>query len=1286
MTALQYKTNAGKPSPLGASIGGDGINFALFSAHATRVTLCLFSEDGKTEIAKIDLPFRTGDIWHGFVKGLKEGQLYGYRVDGPYEPQDGHRFNSHKLLIDPYARELFGEIIQNDAIFGYNLNSSEIDLSFDARDSAPFMPKCIAVADGKPYLSERPVTSWTETLVYEAHVKGLTMRHPDVAPAARGNFSGLKDPAIINHLSTLGVSAIELLPVQSFFTEPRLTGLGLTNYWGYNPINYFAAHADYGEASEFKSSVEAMHAAGIEVILDVVYNHTAESDERGPTLSYRGIDNLSYYGLQGDKRFYVNHTGTGNTLDMTHPQVLALTIASLRYWVEHMGVDGFRFDLASTLARGPDGFNRQSDFLIACEKDPVLSKVKLIAEPWDIGPGGYVVGQFPKGWAGWNDRFRDDVRSFWRGDDMAHKALSARLLGSADSFDHSDKSANSSLNFITSHDGFTLKDVVSYNEKHNQANGEENRDGHGHNLSDNMGVEGSTDNPDIINARRRRSKNLLATLLLSQGTPMLLAGDEFGHSQGGNNNSYCQDNDITWLDWDVADSELQIFAAELIALRKSKPHLSQSRFLHGESINDYGAKNALWLSPKGGELRGGAWDDHELSCIGLVLNMEAEGAVLIVVNRGESQTFHAVMNADWTQDLSSAGLFEGNLIPANSVSVFSLDTPYITQEQEIFELKKKAETYGFIESFRDISGHTHQADSQSLSKLLKAVKSVPPQVYPEIEDKMPVYGAEFLRNQEGVWGVTCGLYGLRSGRNWGVGDFEDLAVLAEHMASKGADFIGLNPVHALFPSAPHLYSPYSPSSREFLNIMHIAPDTIPELSEETPDLSASSGPDDLVDYEAVYRRKTKAFKKAFETFQDLPKTHRRSMMFERFCESKGDALSQQALFDALFETLPKSKQTYDGFYNFPKKYQTPESPACRKFESENADRIAYYKYLQWIAHTQLSDAQARAKMAGMHVGLYLDFAVGVVPGGSDAWREHTSFAKGLSLGAPGDMANPDGQKWNLLPFNPHALIKENFAPFKRALKANMELGGALRIDHVLGLQRSFLMPLSGGAGAYLRFPFDGLLNVVSEISHETNCVVFGEDLGTVPDEFRGRMADWQLMGCSILLIERTSSGEVIPLEHLREMAVTAFSNHDFPTLAGFWGGDDFVWRDALGIGNDPNILAHEKHVREQDKGVLSAASNLPEKPEALDGGVMAKLQSWLASAPSLAFAVPLEDIMLDRQQPNVPGTTDEQPNWRRRSKLSLEALKVNIDCNKILEAVAAIRPRKLCPTSQANKR
>lgn len=1273
----ELKITAGDPTRLGATVIRGGINFALFSANATKVTLCLFSPDGKTETAQLDLPARDGDIWHGFIKGLKAGQLYGYRVDGPFAPHDGHRFNVHKLLIDPYARELYGEIIQDDAIFSYDTwKPDHQDLTFDARDSAPFMPKCVAIGKIKPTNFNKPNTSWEKTFIYEAHVKGLTQRHPDVAETVRGTFAGLKDPAIIKHLKQLGVSAIELLPVQSFFSEPRLTGLGLTNYWGYNPVNYFAAHAPYGDKKEFKAAVKKLHAAGIEVILDVVYNHTAESDELGPTLSYRGIDNASYYVLQDDKRFYVNHTGTGNTLNMTHPQVLALTIASLRYWVEELGVDGFRFDLASTLARGPDGFDHRSDFLLACEIDPVLSQCKLIAEPWDIGPGGYVLGQFPTGWAGWNDRFRDDVRSFWRGDAMAHKALAARLLGSADIFDHSGKSAHSSLNFITSHDGFTLKDVVSYNEKHNHANGEDNRDGHSHNLSDNMGVEGPADDAHINSARLQRSKNLLATLMLSQGAPMLLAGDEIGHSQGGNNNSYCQDNEITWLNWDDADEALQSFAAKLAQLRKTVPHFSQSEFLHGEAIGDSGAQNALWLSPHGGELQGHAWDDTSLTCLGLVLNMENDGAVLVVINRGETQYFHALTEEDWTFEISTAETQTSEQVPANSVSVYSLKTPYLTAAQKQIALKQKAQDYGVIESYRDISGHVHFADDATLGAVLGAASYISPQIHPTPETQPPIYGAKVLRDQGGIWGVTCALYGLRSERNWGVGDFEDLAVLAELLADKGADFIGLNPVHALFPSAPHLYAPYSPSSREFLNIMHIAPDKIPELAKENFDSIAEENSHQPVDYDAVYRDKTKAFNLAFSIFEALPKTHKRRKAFKVFCDNKGKALAQHALFDALFEKLPKAKQTYSAFQNFAKKYHNPNSAACQRFASENADRLTYYKYLQWVAQSQLADAQSRAKAAGMSVGLYLDFAVGVVPGGSDAWRYQDAFAQGVSLGAPGDMANPDGQKWDLLPFNPHALIAQDFEPFKQALSSAMYLGGAIRIDHVLGLLRSFWIPQIGGAGAYMRYPFDALMSVISELSRETNCIVFGEDLGTVPDGFRDRMAAWDMMGCSVLLIERTSSGDIIPKNELRELAVTGFSNHDFPTLSGFWTGEDFVWREALGIGNNPDVLAHEKGVRNHDKYILTQMAGLGETPETLSAETMGKLQAWLAGGPSLAFAVQLDDIMLEHKQPNVPGTTHEQPNWRRRAKLSLEELTTDKNSAVIFEAISAIRTQE----------
>jgi len=1049
---------------------------------------------------------------------------------------------------------------------------------------------------------------------------------------------------MIDYLKRLGITAIELLPLQSFFTEPRLTQLGLKNYWGYNPINYFCLHADYGLKSELIDTVQALHKAGVEVILDVVYNHTAESDELGPTLSFRGIDNKSYYLLQSDQRFYVNHTGTGNVLNMNQIAVLDLTLASLRYWVNEIGIDGFRFDLATTLARVGHGFDVESPFLKAIEADPQLSQCKLIAEPWDIGPNGYVPGQFPAGWASWNDKFRDDVRHFWRGDADAHKGLAGRLLGSADIYDHSGKQAYSSVNFITAHDGFTLRDVVSYRDKHNHANGENNRDGHAHNISDNFGVEGPSTDPVINAARRQRQKNMMATLILSQGTPMILAGDEIGHSQMGNNNSYCQDNEITWLNWDNRDPELEEFTKALIKLRQSFPHFSQGDFLHGEPVKNAGLstrifRNAIWLSPSGQELAGEMWDDPSLTCFGLVLNMKDQGAILLIFNRGATQKFEPILEPGWSLKLSSAPTANDGMIPKDSIAVYHNADLYQTHDEVQSELIERAKAYHILDHYRDISGTVHETRSDTRDALLAAVESIPAQDYPEIVSKPPVYGASLLREYGGIWGVTCALYGLKSDRNWGMGDLEDLARLAEFLAEKGADYVGLNPVHALFPSASHLYAPYSPSSREFLNVMHIAPDRIPELMDSSVQLKKPDSHGDIIDYDLVYAAKSIAFEQAFERFEKLEQGHRRRKAFNRFCKSRGKSLEEHALFDSLFEQLAEANKTYDGYRNFPPQFQNPNSAECQKFARDYANRIEFYKYLQWVAHEQLAAAQERAVKAGMRIGLYLDFAVGIVPGGSDGWRYPTSYAQTVSLGAPGDQANPDGQMWNLLPFNPHALIVDNFEPFRQAMSYNMSVSGAIRFDHVLGLSRSFWIPLKGGAGAYMRYPFDALLFQISALSQDYQCVVFGEDLGTVPDDFRQKMAEWDLMGCSIYVIERTSSGDLIARDSLRRSALTAFSNHDFPTLCGFWNGDDFIWREKLGIGNHPDQIAHERAIRAHDKTILAEAAGIARKAETLEPKDMAALQAWLAGSPSLAFAVQLDDIMMENEHATIPGTT-----------------------------------------------
>ncbi|WP_017911822.1 glycogen debranching protein GlgX [Xanthomonas sp. SHU 166] len=623
----------GLPYPLGATWDGLGVNFALYSAHATKVELCLFDDRGR-EIERIALPEYTDEIWHGYLPDARPGQLYGYRVYGPYAPDDGHRFNPNKLLLDPYAKQLVGELKWAPALFGYTIGHKDADLSFDRRDSAAYMPKCAVIDPAFTWgKDQRPQTPWDSTVIYETHLRGTTMRHPSVPEAWRGTFSGLKVDEVVEHIKRLGMTAVELLPVHAFVDDEYLLKQGLRNYWGYNTIGFFAPHPRYmatRTVSEFKQMVARLHSAGLEVILDVVYNHTAEGNELGPTLSFKGIDNASYYRLAEDRRFYINDTGTGNTFDLTNAGALRMVNDSLRYWVSEMHVDGFRFDLATILGREHHGFDPKGGFLDACRQDPLLSQVKLIAEPWDVGPGGYQVGGFPPGWSEWNDKFRDNVRAFWRGDEGQLAELATRLTGSADLFHHRGRRPTASVNFVTAHDGFTLHDLVSYAHKHNEANGEHNRDGSDNNISANYGVEGETDDEQINALRLRQMRNMLATLLLSQGTPMLLAGDEFGRSKGGNNNTYCQDNELTWLNWEAGPRahQLSAFVSRLTHLRAHYPLLHRARFFDGVYDEELGIKDVTWLAPDGEEMTEASWHDPHARALMMRLDGRAPSSGL----------------------------------------------------------------------------------------------------------------------------------------------------------------------------------------------------------------------------------------------------------------------------------------------------------------------------------------------------------------------------------------------------------------------------------------------------------------------------------------------------------------------------------------------------------------------------------------------------------------------------------------------------------------------------------
>ncbi len=661
----------GREYPLGATVEAEGVNFAVYASGAEKVEVCLFDpNDPKKELRCVTLGEATAHVWHGLVPGLTAGALYGFRAHGPYEPARGLRYNPHKLLIDPYARAVSGEVDYTAPVFGYR--PGEGDDAFDDRDSAGGMPRCVVVGDGFDWGDDRPPGHpWHRSVIYEVHVRGFTMRHPEVPPELRGTYAGFVHPAALNHLKRLGITAVELLPIHEHADEPYLTEQGLRNYWGYATLNFFSPEQRYSsrghrgeQVEELKAMVKALHREGIEVILDVVYNHTAEGNHLGPTLSMKGLDNLAYYRLSpADPRHYWDCTGTGNTLNVPHPQTLKLVMDSLRYWVEVMHVDGFRFDLATALARDPFDFDPNSNFLQACLQDPTLGRVKLIAEPWDVGAGGYQVGGFPPQWSEWNGKYRDCVRRFWKGDIQSGE-LGWRLSGSADLYQAAGRKIFASVNFVTCHDGFTLRDLVTYNHKHNEANGEDNRDGGDDNASWNCGVEGETDDEAVNDLRNRQQRNLIASLFLSQGVPMLCAGDEIGKTQGGNNNAYCQDDEISWLDWDLDPRRQALlgFTMRMIRLRMEQPVLQRRRFFRGHTPSDSSLKDLAWFRPDGKEMSEEDWRQPYIRALGFLLGGDAIAtpdehgqrivgdSLLVLMNAHHEKVVYTLPDISWGRD------------------------------------------------------------------------------------------------------------------------------------------------------------------------------------------------------------------------------------------------------------------------------------------------------------------------------------------------------------------------------------------------------------------------------------------------------------------------------------------------------------------------------------------------------------------------------------------------------------------------------------------------------------
>lgn len=701
----------GRPFPLGATWDGSGVNFALYSEHATRVELCLFDEAAdRTESLCIPMKVRTDFVWHCYLPGIRPGQLYGYRVHGPYEPARGLRFNPHKIVLDPYAKGIGRDLVWSDTLFGYRIGDPAADLSFDNRDNAHCAPLAVVVNENFRWgRDRRPVTPWHKTIIYELHVKGFTMRHPGVPEPLRGTYAGLASPAAIRHLKRLGVTAVELMPVHHKVDDRHLIEQGLSNYWGYNTLSYFAPdtrlsshHSSHETIREFKQMVKRLHRAGIEVILDVVYNHTGEGNQLGPTLSLRGIDNLSYYRTVAQTpRYYMDYTGCGNTLNMVCPRVLQLIMDSLRYWVTEMHVDGFRFDLASALARELHSVDKLGAFFDIVHQDPILSRVKLIAEPWDLGEGGYQVGNFPVLWTEWNGKYRDTVRRFWRGDGGAVSELATRLTGSSDLYEHNGRRPYASINFITAHDGFTLEDLVTYNEKHNEANGHNNEDGELHNLSWNSGVEGETDEAAVIELRRRRKRSFMATLLFSQGVPMIRAGDEVGQTTQGNNNTYCQDSELTWIDWDLREDQQQFFefTSSMIRLWRANPVFQRRYFFQGRDLRSNSPSDISWIAPSGEPMSDADWNSPTARCLGVRLEgrmideVDERGqpihgrTTLLIFNAHDSEVEFRMppiaVPESWTVRVDTSGVHKvGDRFPAGTALQLTAFSMMMLQLQE----------------------------------------------------------------------------------------------------------------------------------------------------------------------------------------------------------------------------------------------------------------------------------------------------------------------------------------------------------------------------------------------------------------------------------------------------------------------------------------------------------------------------------------------------------------------------------------------------------------------------
>jgi glycogen operon protein len=1351
----------------GVLVSSRGLEAALVLPNTERASLCVYEED--REIARASMTRDAYGVLRGLAPGFGAGAHYGFRVEGPYDPKRGFRFDPSKLLADPYAWRFDRAFQLHPSMFKFG------------EDTGPHAPKAIAGAPpaGEPGHKRIPREA---LVIYELNLRGFSRLNPAIPEAARGTFAGLAHPASIEHLAKLGVTAIEIMPADTFVDDRHMPPLGLSDAWGYNSVVFGSPDPRLapGGWEEVRAATDALHAAGMEAILDVVFNHNGESDQLGPTLSFRGLDNAAWFRLEpNDPELYVNDTGTGNCLALDRPLVIEMAIGALKRWMVHGGFDGFRFDLATTLGRRDTGFDPKAPFFQALAADPILAKARLIAEPWDIGPGGYRLGQFPPSFADWNDRFRDAARRFWRGDGGMRGEIATRIAGSRDVFGAA-AAPSTGVNFIVVHDGFTLRDLVSYEHKHNEANGEHSRDGTDNNYSWNHGVEGPSDDPVVVDSRSRDERNLLTLLLTSRGTPMLGMGSELGFSQGGNNNAYAQNNAISAIDWSAADASLIAFTTRLIAVRRANSALSSDAFLTGSPFDSSRLPDVEWRDANG-VMTQNAWSDSEGAVLVAVFatpqsesvdraavamnrsNADVElilpspragmawralidthdpeapehwlaladrarlsarsSLVLVEAQKGSGtlgagpptvQTVDklagaAGVAADWF-DVRGKRTIVSPETKVALISALGLEVKSEAQARDslarlVDETQRRRLPFSLVlrageplaAPLRDAPGKTNARieredgavaewaieaedgaqrdlpDGRTVSERAIALPTLPTGRHRLIVDDVEcaltiapphAYGPDGAARKR--FGVAAQLYALRradgSGHDQGIGDFSAIALAGERVGQAGGAYLGLSPLHMLFPGDRSRASPYYPSDRRFLEPVYI--DVLDDaglprdealnaaLAALKPEFVAASATE-YVEYDEVWlakRAALEAWSAAFARFRDARPGDALIAEYHAFARSGGETLRRFAAFQAAAEG-----EAGQDWRLWPQDLRNGEAKAIDHAIERNRAGFEFALFCQWLADRQLGRAAERARGRGLEIGFYRDLAVGAAPDGVESWAHARALAHGVTIGAPPDPFSVQGQNWSLPAPNPLAGAREGWASLSAVYRANMRHAGMLRIDHAMGLERLFLIPEGArpADGGYLSYPLDDLIGHVALESERARCLVVGEDLGTVPDGFRDHLTQARITGMRVLWFQRKGV-EFAPPASYPPTSVACVATHDLATLAGWWQGADIAERLSLGLLTLAKAGEAIAARREEKRALLRAlgqagftVSQAEDGP--LPDATAAAAHAFMGESASMLAHAQYDDLVGETVATNLPGTDRERPNWRLKS-------------------------------------